>query len=115
MTRKKLDFVHIRMRLYEFLDVKTDKDLANKLNVNPENVSRWRKRNTIPYDVLTEFCHKHDINYFWLIYGEGDMLNDKAEIKRLKKENTFMEGKVSNLKVEDKKMVIGMIERLQPE
>ena len=115
MSSNKLHFVHIYNRLCDLLDVKTGVSIAKVLGVNPVNITRWRKRDTIPYNVLTKFCHKHNVNYFWLIYGEGDMLNDKAEIKRLKKEKTFMEGKVSNLKAEDKKMVIGMIERLQPE
>ncbi|GEM_PF-4383202 len=115
MTRQNITICDIILRLKIFYDIKKDYELAKILNVSTGKFAMWKQRNTVPYDVITKHCFKTDLNYYWVIYGEGEMLNDKAEIKQLKKESSFMEGKVSNLKNKDKEMVFDMIERLQPE
>lgn len=49
--------------------IKTDLALAKLLDVKPNTISTWRKRQTIPYDVLFRFCEDHNYDIGWLITG----------------------------------------------
>lgn len=63
--------VKVLERLRTVLDVKTNYKLSKLLEINPGNISVWKKRDTIPFKLLTSVCDKHSINYNYIIYGEG--------------------------------------------
>jgi len=57
-------------KIKELKGLKTDTDLAEFFGVKPQTISTWRKRKTIPYDLLIAFCEKEDWPIGWLIAGQ---------------------------------------------
>jgi SOS-response transcriptional repressor LexA len=58
-------------RLKDSLSVNTDYKLAKLLKISQSNISMWRKRNSIPYKLLTDLCNKRELNINWILNGEG--------------------------------------------
>jgi len=68
-----LNIEDILTRIKEIEGVKTFKEVANILSVSEVNISQWRKRGSIPYEKLIEYCKNKDIVLDWLITGRGAM------------------------------------------
>jgi len=60
-----------RIKLVE--GVGTDYKVAKCLGVTSPYISKWRNRQTIPYQVLHEYCISKNLSLDWLLTGEGDM------------------------------------------
>lgn len=70
---------NILERLKTVFQVDSDVALAQILGVKQPTISSWRKRNTIDYELIFTKCN--NINYDWLLTGEGKM-------KRVDNQNT---------------------------
>jgi len=57
-------------RVKETYHLKSDKKLAEFLNVKASTVSAWRSRNSLNYDLILNKCKKIDLN--WLFYSIDD-------------------------------------------
>ncbi len=44
--------------------------IANYLGCKASNLSVWKKRNSIPYEVILEHCLKEDINPLKVFFGK---------------------------------------------
>lgn len=53
---------------------------AKLLDVKPQLISTWKKRNTYDAELLFEKCK--DISAAWLLSGEGDMIYNKQNDNR---------------------------------
>lgn len=53
------------------MQVKTDYDLANALNVAQSSVSGWRKRKTLPLEQAVKIAEMTGCSLDWLILGKG--------------------------------------------
>jgi len=70
-------------RLHSYFQVNSNIELAKKLGVSPTTISNWKTRNTIDYELIFTKCE--EVNYNWLINGEGDMyLKDKYNVTTYK-------------------------------
>lgn len=71
MVNKKRIVNDIIDRLKTFFELKSDAELAKKLQVTPGALSNWRSRGSLDYaSVLT---HCDNINLNWLLTGKGMM------------------------------------------
>lgn len=63
-------------------NIGTDTDLAELLGIKPQNVFMWKSRDTIPHEILMDYCEKRSMSYDWLVLGRGtryyqqDWVND---------------------------------------
>ncbi len=56
------------------------KDVAEALNMSPAQLSNYKKRNSNPYDKISEYCATNRINLNWVLYGQPvEMLNSDVE------------------------------------
>ncbi len=58
-------------RIKEVENVKYDKDLALLLKVSDKSISAYKKRDSIPLDVLIPYSRKHKVSLEWLINDRG--------------------------------------------
>jgi len=65
-----LHFELILQRLKELLGVKSDRQVALNLQTSPDTLNRWKKRNTIPIQILSDFATHHGCDLGWLLTGE---------------------------------------------
>ena len=47
-----------------------DKDIANALDITSVNLASMKKRNTIPFSNILDFCALKKISINWLLYGQ---------------------------------------------
>lgn len=70
-------------RLKEYLGLKTDAELSKALKVSPQNLSAWRKRDSLNVNKIVD--KYPEISEAWLRTGVGEMLaSDISEEYRLK-------------------------------
>ncbi len=84
-------------RLKEVLEIKTDTELAEKLDLSGGVISNWKARNKIPYSEIFSICENYNFDINYVFYGKK---NDNFE------ENTnFKEKIIENLdKLNDKEL-----------
>lgn len=58
-------------RLKQFLNVHSDTELANVLDVKKSTISNWKNRNAIDLQLVFSKCEHANIN--WLLYGDNDI------------------------------------------
>ena len=77
-------------RIEQATKVKGTGQLAKKLGVEPGAVSNWKKgRNRPNYEAIFALCESHEINFHWLLTGQGKMLlKDMRDMS--KKEEIFL-------------------------
>ena len=57
-----------------------DKDVANALNIPQSTFATMKKRNSIPYEEILEFCAVKKISVNWLFFDQAvDMLKEETE------------------------------------
>jgi len=57
-----------------------DKDVANALNISSSSFATMKKRNSIPYEEILEFCALKKISVNWLFFDQAvDMLKSETE------------------------------------
>ncbi len=66
-----MQIFNIIERLKTVFQVDSDVDLAKILGIKQPTISSWRKRNTIDYELIFTKCN--NINFDWLLTGEGKM------------------------------------------
>ena len=63
-------------RIMDFKSLRSDNKLADILNVSPNTVSTWRKRNSTPFIKIIEFCDHEGISLDYILTGEGEMIRE---------------------------------------
>ncbi len=58
-------------QLKKALDKKTDKDLAEFLDLPKQTISNWKNRNNMPLEKIIEFSQRFNLSLDWLITGES--------------------------------------------
>lgn len=56
-------------RLKEMLKIRKDIQLAEFLNVRPNTISTWKKRNTLDYDALVRICDLYELDLNEVLLG----------------------------------------------
>ena len=79
-----------------------DADFARLLGITPQNLSNWKKRNSLDIELIYTKCV--DLSPEWLLTGQGPMLkseiknNDPPDCSQYKEEITQLLKEVSELK-----------------
>lgn len=73
----KMDKIFILEELRKYKKFKTQTDFAAFLNITPQSISKWYKRNTFNIDILSNFFP--EVNTDWLLTGKGEMLKKNNE------------------------------------
>lgn len=72
-TKKhKVNIKSILGRVGETIKSEKNVDIAKALNVQPQVSNNWKKRGTIPLEVLYSYCLKNKIPFAWILTGEDD-------------------------------------------
>lgn len=71
--KSEINFNDIVARLKNSLQIKDDKDLAKLLNMTPATFHGRKKAGSIPYDAIFSLANMENIDYNWLLTGEGSM------------------------------------------
>lgn len=61
-------------RAKKSLNLSSDNELAERLNVSKATLSNWKNRNSLDFPLLFSICEH--VNYNWLLTGKGDMLKN---------------------------------------
>ena len=59
----------ILSRLKKILNVKTNKELTEKLGIPYSTLDTWKNRDKIPEKRLLEFANKYNVSVDWLLKG----------------------------------------------
>ncbi|UMY64787.1 helix-turn-helix domain-containing protein [Flavobacterium sp. HJ-32-4] len=76
-------------RLKEVLKIRKDIQLAEFLNVRPNTISTWKKRNTLDYDALIRICDLYELDLNEILLGKNRMAGLSSETPLLKREVLF--------------------------
>lgn len=69
-TKKALEVKKIIERVKVCLNLKTDIELANMLEIKQNTISAWRKRGNIDLPKIITLCEPTGVSMDWLIYGK---------------------------------------------
>lgn len=61
-------------KLKKMLGIKTDLELSRILDVKPNTISSWKKRNSLQYDSLIALCKEHKIDLNELFFADSSDL-----------------------------------------
>ncbi|WP_164970978.1 helix-turn-helix domain-containing protein [Halarcobacter mediterraneus] len=75
-------FDDILSRLYELLGVTKDTEFCNRYNVKANTLSTWKKRNTIPYELIVEISQNENFSLDYILKGQTqkNIVNYKEEL-----------------------------------
>ncbi|MBF0227983.1 MAG: helix-turn-helix domain-containing protein [Desulfamplus sp.] len=71
-NEKLLDVIKIIERAKECLKIKTNTELANRLNLKQNTISAWKKRGNIDLTAVITLCATAGVSIDWLLYGKGE-------------------------------------------
>jgi len=74
-----MDIELIISRIKTAFFLKNDAELSSFLGISPQNLSNWKKRNSIDWDLVFTKCEI--LNYNWLVNGNGPVLKSEFFIK----------------------------------
>lgn len=69
-------------KLKKMLGIKTDLELSRILEVKPNTISSWKKRNSLQYDSLIALCKEHKIDLNELFFADSSAVYNNAYQKR---------------------------------
>lgn len=69
--------VLILNKLRDYKNFNSEAEFARFLDITPQNLSKWRERNTYKIDILS--TKYPEVNTEWLLTGEGEMLKAPKE------------------------------------
>lgn len=93
--------------IYQIIDlikelegIDSDYALAALLKIPKQTIHAWKKRNTIPYDVLISYCRDRNYSLDWFLYDIGPMYKIVSDhtIEYLSKRNQELENECKKLR-----------------
>lgn len=70
-------------RMKKIFDIHQDKELAELLGIASSAIVGWKKRNSIPLDVLRSVASQKNVSLDWLINGDERQQLDEMETELL--------------------------------
>ena len=74
--KKEQNAILVLQKLKKKLKINSDKQLSEFLNVKPNTISTWKKRNSLDYDIIISICELYDINLNEIFYDSGKRITD---------------------------------------
>jgi hypothetical protein len=90
-------------RLKKYYNEYVDYKLAQKLGLPTPTISTWKRRGTIDLFRLIPICK--DINWHWLITGEGEMKYDAQKEAKSKAQVEYLLRRINELEAQNKLLV----------
>lgn len=89
----------ILCRLKERLKIRTDTELSLILEVQPNTISSWKKRNTLDYSLIIGICKLYKIDLNELFYGEESIKAETIKVPMVTKEtlHEYTNGQIDDL------------------
>ena len=83
-------------RICQVAEVKNQKELANKLDINYQTMAGWISRDAIPLEVISQVVKEYDTSYDYILDGKENTeeLTPHIEIHSIKKVNITVSGNV---------------------
>lgn len=103
------DFKEILKRLKEETKLKHDREIAELLGVDQQNITNWKTRNSIPYDLLISLCLTKEINLIYILTGRKNVNSTKNENNLTKTQKEIIE-KLKNLDPIQQKIILNKID-----
>jgi len=109
-SKDSLDVNKVLERLKSVLELDTDTQLAETLDLKPNSLSMQRARNSLNHNRIVPLCDKEGISLDWLYgfeehapggeSGAASAQHDelKAENERLNQKSTSLEGRIEGLR-----------------
>ena len=72
--KSEFNFETVIGRLKKALQIKEDKQMAELLGMSPAAFNGRKKSDSIPFDAVISLSAKENLDYNWLLTGEGTML-----------------------------------------
>jgi hypothetical protein len=63
------DIENVLIRLYEKIKIKKDIQFGEKYNIKGNTISSWKKRNSIPYELISNIAYDEKISMDYIING----------------------------------------------
>jgi hypothetical protein len=67
------EFSKIMSRLRNYYGVKTNTEVASKLNIDYNTIKGWGSRKKVAISTIIELLGDEPINLTWLVHGKGNM------------------------------------------
>lgn len=77
------NLIEIIDKLKEFLNIKTDREVAKALNIDTGNYSKQKKNNLIPIKNIIECCINNNIDINYIFNNQVKKSKEKEEILEL--------------------------------
>lgn len=103
------DFKEILKRLKEETKLKHDREIAELLGVDQQNITNWKTRNSIPYDLLISLCLTKEINLIYILTGRKNVNSTKNENNLTKTQKEIIK-KLKNLDPIQQKIILNKID-----
>jgi len=91
MAQLDIKFLEVMQRVATVLEIDMgskpqDKQIANALDLSPQQYANQKHRNSIPYPEIGAFCQKRQITINWILYGTSSMklIENEEEIYRVR-------------------------------
>lgn len=75
-----LDATIVLNRLKLYLNVKTDVQLSTLLNVKPNTITSWKKRNSLQFESIIDICELNQVDLNELFYGINKLRVAHSEV-----------------------------------
>lgn len=64
-------------RLKEELSINTDKNLCKLIDIKPNTLSTWKKRDSLDFNKVIELCEKRNLDLNYIFFDEKDIKIEK--------------------------------------
>jgi len=75
---KEKKVINILNRLYEELGIKKDNEFCKKYDIKASTLSSWKKRDSVPYEVIEEISQNENLSLDYILLGKKDYQNDNS-------------------------------------
>lgn len=107
-----MDKTLILNKIKTYLNIDTDTEFAKYLDIKPQVLSNWRKRNTFDIDLIYTKCENVDAN--WLLTGKGPMLKQELKLIGNQKSADANMG-IQDIPLYDLEATAGLVEMFRSE
>ncbi len=70
--KKSQNAILVLNKLKKTLKITSDKQLSEFLNVKPNTISTWKKRNSLDYNVIISICELYEVNLNEIFYNSSN-------------------------------------------
>lgn len=74
--KKSQNAILVLNKLKNALKINSDKQLSEFLNVKPNTISTWKKRNSLDYNVIISICELYEVNLNEIFYDSVNHIAD---------------------------------------